>query len=293
MQPKKPLLPPRTVKRLLTISPLPVFETELLLSHVLRTSREHLVAYPETHVPFFAYLRFLFLKEQRKKDTPIAYVTKQKEFFGLTFRVSKHTLVPRPETEYLVEQALICLHSMHDAMLIDIGTGTGCIPIAIASKHPISACFALDISTKALAVAKQNFSAHNVSGTCIQSDLLSSPALTHRIQEHSGDILITANLPYLPIKNWQNEPSIAREPSVALVSGEDGLNAYRNLVSALQNHVVLRYKRYTLVCEMLSSQTKTFVEMLQKHIPRASYKIAHDSCGVTIIVVQHERAVTA
>lgn len=288
MQRKKPLKA-RNITSVLRKTTLPIFEAELLLAHLFQTTREHIIAHRETPVSFITYLRFLRLSVKRKNHVPLAYLTREKEFYGLLFRVSKHTLVPRPETEYLVEQARKELQSMHQVMLIDVGTGTGCIPIAIAKYHSIKACIALDISSQALRVAKHNFTKHGVPGMCIKSSLLTSPLLTKHIEKHTGDILITANLPYLPLKDWREEPSISREPKIALVSGEDGLDLYRLFVAQLTNHPVMRTRSYRVICEMLASQVTTCIDILTKELPHATHEVTYDSCGlIAFITIRHE-----
>ncbi len=288
MPPKKPLWRPRTIKALLLASKLPPFESELLLAHVLHTRREHLIAHPEQHVSFFTFLRFLRLSRKRTHQTPLAYLTKQKEFFGLSFLVSKHTLVPRAETEYLVEETLRVLGTTPRAMLIDIGTGTGCIPVAIAKHTSLNACVALDLSKKALAVARHNIKKHHVAVTCMQSDLLQSPHLSRMIEAHDGDIVMTANLPYIPLNEWRGEPSISREPSLALLGGDDGLDVYRKLVDELKQNPLFAKRTYTLVCEMLFIQARPFTAYLKQHLPNATHAVTHESCAIAIITVRHE-----
>lgn len=210
-------------------------DAEILLAHVLGTPREYLFAHPEVAAPFWKRRRFFRAIKKRANGAPVAYLTGHKEFYGLDFLVNRHTLVPRPETETLVQSVLDEIQNaecrMQNVILIDVGTGTGCVPIAImkSTKQEIKKAYATDISRRALRVAKKNAQKHGMNITFLHGDLL-SPIIKSKICNLKSKIIVTANLPYLTAEQFKEEPSIQHEPRSALVAGDGGLALYKKLL---------------------------------------------------------------
>ena len=169
---------------------------------------------------------------RRLEREPVAYITGTKEFWGLEFTVTASVLIPRPETELLVEQSLRCLgqHGLSPAdasppFVVDVGTGSGCLAISLATERPVLRLAATDISQAALEIARQNATRHQVNA---RIDFL----LGSYLEPVSGDPdLIVSNPPYIEIGAWLAPEVGGHEPATALFAGVDGLEAIRALVS--------------------------------------------------------------
>jgi release factor glutamine methyltransferase len=202
-------------------------DAELLLLHTLHRDRAWLIAHPETEMPPAQLAQFETLLARRARHEPIQYITGQQEFFGLTLRVTPDVLIPRPETEHLVEAALARIPpdqiTDQPTRILDVGTGSGAIAIAIAAHRPHAAVTAVDLSPAALAVARVSAATHHVAIRFIESDLLAA------LPNENFD-LIVSNPPYVPTSD-QLEPQVRDfEPHAALFAGESGLDIYRRLI---------------------------------------------------------------
>ena len=207
-------------------------DAELLLCSVLRCDRARLYARPEQGLSQTQAALFNERIEQRAEGRPVAYLLGKKEFWSLELSVSKDTLIPRPETELLVERALELLPARCARGVLDAGAGSGAIAIAIAKERPESRIIAVDNSPAALAMARKNIAAHGLRRIrLIQADWLNFK------HERPYD-LIVGNPPYIAA----DDPHLKRgdlrfEPRAALVAGEDGLAALRQLVPGAARHL--------------------------------------------------------
>lgn len=208
-------------------------EAGSLLAHLLGRDRSFILSHAEDalaaeHVKLFR--RYL---ERRAEGEPLQYITGHQEFFGLDFEVNRNVLIPRPETELLIEETLKLFPAVNDALSIcDVGTGSGCIAITLVRELPQSRAVAIDISPAALAVARRNAERHSVSDRLefLVSDCFS--ALDVRDRRHSAFDLIVSNPPYVrngAMAGLQREVRDF-EPHSALVAGEDGLAVIRGLL---------------------------------------------------------------
>lgn len=207
-------------------------DAELLLAHVIHQSREFVIAHPEYKIPFLKRMRFKKMMKKRAIGYPLAYIVGHKYFYGYDFVVNEHTLIPRPDTEMMVEH--VVEHIAEGDTLIDIGTGSGCIPISILKelekKEIHIECSASDISKEALGIAQQNAKKHKVNVE-FKTGSLFEPF--KEIKHKDANLYITANLPYLD-ESWYNEsPSIQFEPKTALVAKEEGTALYKELFKQL------------------------------------------------------------
>jgi len=214
-------------------------DAQILLEFVSGKSREFLLAHPEFEPSEKEYKRILKLNDRRKLVYPIAYIIGHKEFFGLDFLVTPDVLIPRPETELLVEQALFYLRTKklknkRTIRILDVGTGSGNIIISIAKickKFPIGNklhIFASDISKKALIIAKRNAEKHQVDIKFIQSDLF---------ENINGKFdLIVANLPYVP-KDSSDDKEIKYEPQNAIFAKDNGTAIIKKFFNQAKNHI--------------------------------------------------------
>jgi release factor glutamine methyltransferase len=210
----------------------PALEAQILLAHVLGRDRGWLYAWPEHQVPAAAGALFLGLVEKRCAGQPVAYLTGRREFWSLSLEVTPDTLIPRPETEQLVEIAL-GLALPADAHVLELGTGSGAIALALASERPGWRIDAVERSPAALAVARANAAALGLERIrWLQGDWFEAVAPDSRYP------LIVANPPYLA----DQDPHLARgdlrfEPRAALASGSDGLADIRVIAAASPGHL--------------------------------------------------------
>lgn len=211
----------------------PRMDAEVLLAHILDVSRTHLFAWPEKALTPEQQTHFDILIAERLKGKPLAYITGWREFWSLEFEVTPATLIPRPETEILVERALELIPKNTPAQVADLGTGSGAIAAAIASERPLTGVLASDFSEKSLAVAQRNFQRLQLGN--IDSRLGSwCQALPRNIDFD----LILSNPPYVAEGDPHLEKSgLPWEPDCALTSGSDGLDDIRKIITQAQHHL--------------------------------------------------------
>jgi release factor glutamine methyltransferase len=254
----------------------PQNDIDLLLAKSINKDTVFLHTHPDYKLSVVQYFTFLRLVRQYRQGFSVAAITEHKEFFGLNFIVNKHTLIPRPETEHLVERALANLTP--NTILIDVGTGTGCIPITLLVKSQATpkTTLAIDISRSALAVAKKNTKLHKVTITFRHGNLLTALTKkdTEQITKTDGPILITANLPYLTNEQLQNEKSIQREPKIALVADKQGLALYEALFAQVVNLKISQPLQ--LILEIDPSQTTGIQTLAKHHFPHSQIAIQKD-----------------
>lgn len=200
---------------------------QLLLAHVCTCSREDLIRNATLDVSPSLSERYRMLIELRSRDVPLSYLTQEKEFYGLKFFVDENVLIPRPETELLIEAFSKQLPNT-SLRICDVGSGSGAIAITVKKLFPNLKVTAVDISEKALAVAVKNAKNLGVDVEWIHSNLLD------QIDQKFDFVL--ANLPYIPSHEISALPSSVRcEPRLALDGGKDGLDFYRKLISQLDH----------------------------------------------------------
>jgi len=202
-------------------------QAELLLRHALGCSRESLLARLHQPVPAEASGHFFQLVERRRGRVPVQYVVGTQEFYGLSFRVTPAVLIPRPESEGLVEEAVRELSDAHAPRIIDVGCGSGCIGIAIAHTLAEAELVAIDQSPAALAIARENALRHGVVSRIefLEGDLL-APLQTRDVDA------IVSNPPYVPDDELDAlEPEVSEhEPRQALSGGKDGVSVIERLL---------------------------------------------------------------
>lgn len=251
----------------------PDFEAELLLTAVLDKDRAFLLAHPEQKLTPLQIIKYWRLINLKTSNWPTAYLTGHQEFFGLDFLVNRHTLIPRPETELLVESALKLIPSEGPVKIVETGTGSGCIIIAVAKNNPNAETEyqAVEISKEALKMAQKNALRHHLDKK-IQfiHDSLLSPIIK---QEFSCPLIILANLPYLTPAQVQASPSIQKEPKTALISGIDGLDLYRRMISQL---TTIEAPSISMVLEIDPGQTETINKLIRDDWPKAEIEVLKD-----------------
>ena len=209
-------------------------EAEILLSILLNKDRSFLISNSDYKLNIDQQRNFSKMVQRRKTNEPIAYISGHKEFYGLNFYVNKSVMIPRPETEDLVDALLQKTKNERKKLLIaDVGTGSGCIAITLARLIDNIHIYAIDIDRKALAIARRNAHRNKVETkiTFVESDLLSS--LPKKM-----DFMI-ANLPYIKAAKIKDlQPEIKDwEPEIALNGGTDGMALYKQLFSQARNYL--------------------------------------------------------
>jgi len=265
-------------------------EAIILLSFVIKKPKEYILAHPEYKISLWQKIKFNFFWKKIQSGVPMAYIIGHKEFFNLDFLVNKYTLIPRPDTEILAEETL--KEITDNSLLIDVGTGTGCIPITILKSLTNRqtdlkiTTLATDISKRALTMAKKNAKKHDVSIKFLQGDLLSPVFKSLKFFESFQSVIITANLPYLKEEWWKNEPSIQKEPKIALVSdNENGLNIYEQLLTQIVNlKSKIKNQKLMVFWEIDPRQSSAIFPLIQKYLPEASIEIIKDLSGFDRIV---------
>jgi len=204
-------------------------DVDVLARHVLGWDRGRLLANRRDAVPPAFVQPFTALVERRAERVPVAYLTGTREFYGLDFEVTPDVLIPRPETELAVEAALDALASLGSSgRVVDVGTGSGCIAVAIAVTRRDATIVAIDRSPAALAVAGRNVRRHGVADRVA---LVAGDVLTALSSRRPVDVVVS-NPPYVPDHSADVAPDVARyEPASALYAGPDGLDVVRRLVA--------------------------------------------------------------
>jgi len=208
----------------------PALTADLLLGFVLNWNRVRLLSHTEQEMDDASWDRLRRMIQRRANGEPLQYLTGEQEFFGLAFKVTPAVLIPRPETEILVEQAidLIRNHAPSNARFVDVGTGSGCIAVSVAHHIPSSVGWAVDFSAVALKIAQENAKRHGVEHRIGfgQSDLLACFAPKPCLD------FVLCNPPYIALDEYDNLPTEVKnhEPHEALFGGVSGLDVYRRLV---------------------------------------------------------------
>lgn len=204
-------------------------DAQLLLVHVLQQDRSWLHAHSDDHLPEPVLAKLRELIARRAAGEPFAYLTGEKEFHGLTLQVTPAVLIPRPDTEVLVDWALECLDGMAAPQVLDMGTGSGAIALALKHKRPDAQVSAVDASAEALDVARRNAERLGLPIHFVQSDWWQSvPIGTHH--------LVASNPPYIAAGD-PHLPALRHEPELALTPGGDGTQALAELVQHAPEHL--------------------------------------------------------
>lgn len=220
-------------RQLAALSASPRLDAELLLAAALERPRSYLHAWPERILDAQPAARFSAWLERRRAGEPVAYLLGRREFWSLELEVTSDTLIPRPETELLVELALERLPADAPVTLADLGTGSGAIALALAVERPLARIIATDHSSAALAVARRNAQRLNLTRIEFREGDWCAPLAGERFD------LIVANPPYVAAADpcWR-QGELRFEPPAALVSGQDGLDALRAIIAAAPEHLL-------------------------------------------------------
>jgi len=204
-------------------------DAELLLRHLLKLERAALLVRWKEVLDEREAAHLEELLQRRLAGEPIQYIIGEAEFYGLPFRVTRDVLIPRPETEHVVEKAIALAGGFHQPRIVDVGTGSGAIAIALAHELPQASVTAIDVSEQALEIALENARRNSVSDRIrfTRGDLLAPVA---------GELfdLVVSNPPYVATSERESLAVEVRdyEPAIALFAGQDGISIYRQLIPA-------------------------------------------------------------
>lgn len=257
--------------RLRTISETPSLDAEVLIAHALQVDRAWVVAHSADEISRDV---ISWLEEQTcvlAAGYPLPYILGEWEFFGLRFLVNPTVLIPRPETELLVEHAKQWLKNHPQAVsAVDVGTGSGCIPISTSTHHPTCHWVAGDISHSALLTARQNIAKHQLGDTIhlIQTDVLNGL--------HSHFDLICSNPPYIPTEKLMTLPVSRYEPALALDGGRDGNQLISRLLEQAAHCINHPGK---ILCEIEETQKAIVLETARLFFPDGKLEIVQDLAG--------------
>ncbi len=261
-------------------------DAEVLLSHVLGTRRERLYAHPEVRLSFGEYERYRAAVERRLTRLPVAYITGKKEFMSLEFIVDEHVLIPRPETEVLVEEVLSRLRvpvaGDKQVVVADVGTGSGAIAVSVAHFHKTAEVIATDISSSALAVARENARRHGVARRIrfLEGDLMTPLA------EDGLENMITAivsNPPYLSRRAMATlSPEVRHEPEGALLGGEQGLDLSKAILRDSRPYLV---PGGFVALEVGHDQGKALAEFAKEALGYGRVEIILDLAGIERVII--------
>lgn len=272
-------------------------ELEIFLQHILGIERAGLYTHPETTLTSAQRQTLAGFLARRRKNEPVAYIIGRQEFYGRDFMTDRRALIPRPETEKMID---LCLEKLPDRFsgqlkktnkpcplrLLELGTGSGNIAITLslelATKFVPAEIYATDLSQEALELAKENFAALTLEQAhspikFLPSDLFAIPGLTPKAPYD----LIIANLPYVPT-TWQSDPAaqaevLFYEPDIALFAGLDGLDLYRRFFSALEPFLM---PDGLVMIEFGENQTEALLKVGKKFLPNRKWTVHQDYAGL-------------
>lgn len=257
-------------RKLAEISDSAELDAEVLLCHILNKPRSHLRAWPEKQLQTEQLEQFFQLIRQRRQGIPIAYLTGNREFWSRDFKVTPEVLIPRPDTELLIELSLELLHSMSKPRIIDLGTGSGIIAITLAAERPDIDVLATDLSHTALAIARQNADIHQIANI----EFIHS-CWFNNVPPSKFDLVIS-NPPYIAANDPHlSEGDVRFEPSSALVAEDQGLNDIRNITDNARRYL---HKNGSLLIEHGYDQ-QTEVQAIFKAFDYINIKTHQDLSG--------------
>ncbi|MCC6500603.1 MAG: peptide chain release factor N(5)-glutamine methyltransferase [Anaerolineales bacterium] len=275
--------------RLASVSDTPALDASALIARIVDKPRGWVMAHPELPLTLEQQNQLNDSLTRLENGEPFPYVLGRWEFFGLEFEVTPDVLIPRPETELLVEKAIAWLQKHPSKRSVaDIGTGSGAIAVSVAVNVEDASILATDISSKALAVAKRNAKKHDVSNRVefVECDLLpeskvEKPALSPP-KGRKSDMrpltfdLICSNLPYIPTKTLSKLPIFGREPTLALDGGEDGLQLFRKLLNEVPSWLA---PNALLLLEIEATLGESATQLARQYFPNASIALHRDLTG--------------
>lgn len=260
----------------LTNSSTPRLDAQVLLCHLLDVEKSYLIAYDDRELTAAQETDFQTLLARRESGEPIAYILGRAAFYDLEFVVSPAVLIPRPETEHLIEAALDWGKKRHSLVAADIGTGSGAIAVTVAKHLPNCTMHAVDVSPAALEIARANADANDANITFHQGNL-AQPLLDAGLKVD----LLLANLPYIRSDEMPSLEVSKHEPNLALDGGEDGLDLVRQLLRQVPE---LCNPGALILLEIGMEQGQATADFAQETLNLRSVNVIKDYAGLDRIV---------
>jgi len=259
----------------------PAKEVELFLAHILKSKRIDMYLNSNNMVAEEDINIFRSFIERRVKKEPVAYIVGFQEFRELTFKVDKNVLIPRPETELLAEYALELINKQIKGYeILDLGTGSGVLAVTLQKRFPFVKMTALDISRKALKIAKENATAHKVGGqiTFLESDMFKN------IKKNKKFHLIVSNPPYVPREEMKELMEDVRlyEPKQALDGGKQGLKFYKEIIKRAPGYL---FPGGYLCLELGFGQAESIRNLFNESGKFAIVKIIKDFASIERVII--------
>lgn len=252
-------------------------QAELLLAHALETLRAMMLARLDETIAPDVVARYDAMIARRANNEPLAYILGRQEFYGIDFIVDRRVLIPRHETESLVQMVLARARRFESPVIVDVGTGSGAIALTLAKHLPSAQIIAIDISIDALTVAQINSARLGLQERVrfLQGDLLEP-------LDRSFDILV-ANLPYISSRRFAQLPREVREfePRLALDGGDDGLAIVRRLLSQLEPRAA---RSASAFFEISEEQGAAAIDLFKRQFPRATVELHKDLEGLDRVI---------
>lgn len=261
----------RLTDRLKSISDTAGLDAQVLVAHILGVERSWVLSHLDAELDVFQERAIATAFARLESGEPLPYILGKWEFYGLEFSLGPEVLIPRPETELLVDLALNWLKAHPERRYAaDIGTGSGCIAATLAKKVPDLKVIATDVSRQALRVASENCIRHKVAERVklLQSDLMDN------LESHFD--FICANLPYIPTKTLHHLAVFGREPTLALDGGERGLDLISRLLIQAPDHLT---SEGLLLLEIEASQGEEAVDLARQAFPGGDIQVLPDLAG--------------
>ena len=264
-------------QQLRDISHNPTMDAQILLSHALDHERSWLLAHPEYRLSLIQQMTFERLVERVRLGEALPYVVGRRWFYGRQFSIKPQVLIPRPETELLVEAALEFLEKYpHRRRAVDVGTGSGCIAVTLCAEHPELEMLAIDKSFTALQVAMLN-----------KERLTPNAGMSFLVANLLGGLkaefdLICANLPYIPSRRLASLEVARREPLAALDGGPEGLDHIIGLVDNLDEYLAPGGRA---ILEIDETQGATVMRMVGEVLPGCGIVVRKDLAGLDRVIV--------
>lgn len=252
------------------------FDAQILLGDVLGVDRAYLLSHREQELTPQQEAHYQRLVERCAAGEPLAYIRGRRSFYDREFTVSPAVLVPRPETELLLEQALAFVRQKPQAVVVDVGTGSGALAVTLAALAPSSTVYAVDVSPAALEIARRNAQEHSAPVQFFHGDLL-----TPFSEQQLHVDLIMANLPYIAHDEMLQLAVSRHEPHLALDGGADGLDLIRRL---LEQAPALLDEGGLILLEISADQGEAVRELGKAAFPHASVEVLNDLAGLNRVV---------
>ena len=259
-------------------------DAEVLLAYCIKTDRTNLYAIHDKTLDGMSWEKYAKCIQRRERREPVAYITGHKEFYSLVFKVTPDVLIPRPETETLVEESLKAYRSTREKNssfnILELGTGSGSIAVTLAKKIESADIIATDISHKIVEVARNNAKLQKVQR---KINFLAAKSLEALKEKECSFDLIVSNPPYISVSDWEKvQPEIKEyEPLNALVAGEDGLDFYRTIIPTISKFLT---HNGWLIVEVGMGQADAVKEMIKKTGKYKRLEVVNDLLAIPRVV---------